>query len=178
MKRTPLLVVLLVLALSGAAVAGTGAFALGLGTFGVIVDAGDPYGDDTFMGGALVGTYAFDDHKGVRGLFYATEHEDVSTLENNGFEAQFLFGSHLMREGFRYYGLAGYYSETWEVAAVDRDFSGLTVGFGIGYTWKKVILDWWGAWRQPGDYQDMADSLGATVDMTAAAGALALSYRF
>jgi hypothetical protein len=180
MKRTSLITLVLLVALAGIASAQATEFSLGLGTFGVVVDNEKPVDDDNLFGGSIVGTYAFNDKVAARGIFFSTTHDDDDELINAGIEAHVLYGRKLTQAGFRYYGLAGFFSETWDNDIIDESFSGLTVGFGIGYAWEKVALDWWGAWRSPSKYQDLWDDLetGVDNDMKAMAGSLSVSYRF
>jgi hypothetical protein len=178
MSRTPWITLMLLVALAGIASAQASEFSLGLSSFGVIVNNEDPYDDDQLFGGAIVGTYAFNDQLAVRGILFSTTHNDDDELTNAGLEAHVLYGRNLTQAGFRYYGLGGFFSETWDMEIIEPEFSGLTLGFGIGYAWEKVALDWWGAWRAPSDYQDFIDDFVDDNDVTAASGALSLSYRF
>jgi len=180
MSRTPWITLMLLVALAGIASAQATEFSLGIGTFGVMVDNEEPFDDDNLYGGSIVGTYAFNDKVAARGILFSTTHEDDDELINAGIEAHVLYGSKLNQAGFRYYGLAGFFSESWDNDINDESFSGLTVGFGIGYAWEKVALDWWGAWRSPSKYQDFFDDLetGLENDMKAVAGSISLSYRF
>ncbi len=138
---------------------------------------------DSFGGLSLGGSYAFSSSMAVRGAAYATEHEDTSMLKINGFEAQFLLGSNLDRVGFRWFGLGGFYKDTFEVevlgVSASHDFSGLMVGGGLGYNWEKVVLDFSLAWRQADDYKDYVEDVSeAETDVVMSSGSLSIGFRF
>ncbi len=151
---------------------------VGIGTYAAVVDNPSPFADDKLYGFSLTGTLGLGPSLAVRGNLYFTEHDDVSGLDNNGLDAQLLFGGGMNRYGFKYYGIVGLFSETWDSGAAEHDFSGLELGFGIGYDWRRISLDWWGVWRDPGDYEDLVRSAtGVAVDLNAASGALMLTFR-
>ncbi len=165
-------------------------FKLGVGTYGVMIQ-GDSvtYGsdDDTFLGGALVGTVCFTPHIAVRGSVYATEHEDDSDLELNGVDIQLLLGTNFYK-GFNAFVGIGYFSETMEITSnfggytvgLEEDFSGAEASFGLGYSWSRVSLDYVVSIRDTSDYEDFVDkyAYGSVDDIVAISAGITLSYIF
>ncbi|WP_300667814.1 hypothetical protein [Desulfoluna sp.] len=167
-------------------------FKLGVGTYGLIIEgdsATQGTDDDTFYGGALVGTACFTQHVAIRGAFYATEHEDYSDLEMSGMDLQLLLGTNFY-EGFNVFGGIGVYSETLEMSGgsfngvsinAEKDFSGAQASFGVGYSWSKVSLDYVINIRDKSDYEDFIREYSGTnsVDnIVAVSGGITLSYIF
>ena len=139
-------------------------------------------GEDTdFEGFTVGGTYAFSSSMAVRGGFYSTENETLELIEINGLEAQFLLGSNLNAEGFKIYGLGGFFRETPKVGSIesDVDYSGAMIGGGLGYNWKSVALDFSLAWRQNDDYMDEDnDAKSDDPDIDMMSGSLSIGLRF
>ena len=131
--------------------------------------------DDSFGGGALSATYAFNDNFAIRGNLYSLEHVDYSDVELTGFELSAYYGTGLATKGFKAYVGGGLYSESLEVSDFDEDFSGAHISGGFGYNWESVSLDFSIALRSTGDYEDLVDD---REEVAAASGSLVLAYRF
>ncbi|MDN3652259.1 outer membrane beta-barrel protein [Thalassotalea ponticola] len=150
-------------------------WAVGIGSYGLTIEPDDnDYAEDEFYGYNLSLTYASVDHIAVRAALYDTEHDDLSDLELSGLELQLLAGTGLRNNGFKAYGLLGFYSETMELASFEEDFSGFQLGGGIGYHWPQVSLDLSVAFRSTSDYEDFAE----LNDVMATSSSLNIAYRF
>ncbi|RCU49568.1 hypothetical protein EZV61_15515 [Corallincola luteus] len=150
-------------------------WSVGVGSYALIIDS-DDYGDDTFEGYALSADYAINDNFAVRGNYYSLEHEDLSSLEIDGFELLGYFGTGLMTEGFKAYIGGGFFSENLDGPfGLDEDFSGLQLNGGLGYNWEYVALDFSLAVRDPSDYEDLGDD---DDDLTVVSGLLKIAFRF
>lgn len=158
-------------------------FKLGVGIYGLIIDGEtDTSGieDDTFYGGALVGTACFTRHIALRGAFYSAEHEDHSELEVTGVDIQLLLGTNFYK-GFNAFAGIGFFSETMKLSSdfggfsvsAEEDFSGAQATFGIGYSWSKVALDYVVSIRDTSDYEDFIGE-----DLNAVSAGITLSYIF
>ena len=142
---------------------------------------------DNFEGYAFTASFALSPGAAVRGHLYFTKHEDEDDVSLDGYDAQLMLGSNLVREGFKIYALGGYWSESLEIdasalskssASVESDFSGLMAGLGIGYNWESATLDFWVAWKDPGEYKDLIEDAGGESDVTMGAGAITFGLRF
>ncbi len=151
-------------------------WSVGAGTYAVALGWEDSE-NDSFGGGALSATYAFNDNFAIRGNLYSLEHDDYSDAELTGFELSAFYGTGLATKGFKAYVGGGLYSETLEFNNVDFDesFSGAQISGGFGYNWESVSLDFFIALRSTGDYEDLADDGD---EVSAASGSLVLAYRF
>jgi hypothetical protein len=184
MKRILCLSLILIL-LAGASLAqGTSKSSYaGVGAYSVLFMYDNSDMDETFGGYSITGGHAFSANFAARGHLYFTTHEDDSDLEINGYDIQAMLGGGLAGQGFKYYLLGGYFSESTDVslgaATVSADFTGMMFGFGIGYTWESVTLDWWGSVRNSSDWDDFMDTISAeTLDYQHGAGGLSLGFRF
>ncbi len=155
----------------------------GVGAYSVLFmyDTGDM--DETYGGYAITGGHAFSSNFAARGHLYFTTHENEDDLEINGYDIQAMLGGNLAGQGFKYYLLGGYFTESMEVSvgsvSASADFSGMLFGFGLGYTWESVTLDWWGSVRNSSDWDDLLDAVSAeTLDYQHGAGGLSLGFRF
>ena len=141
-------------------------FKLGVGSYSVMVaeDEGSSSSkDELFYGGALVGTLCLNQHLALRAVSYSAEHEDISSLDVDGYDLQLLLGTSFY-EGWNFFGGLGSFSEKWEMEygplfegssqSINKRFSGAEVSLGLGYSWKKVSLDYVLNIRETDDYKD------------------------
>ncbi|SET41054.1 hypothetical protein [Thalassotalea agarivorans] len=154
---------------------------LGAGYYVLEVNAdSEDFGDDQFTGYVLSGGYAFSNEVGVRVNYYMTEHSDLSSLENDGFDLLGLWGSGLTEEGFKAYIGGGFYSEKWELSELSfsESFSGLQLAGGLGYSWEAFTLDGILTLRETSKYEDFFEDAGINADASAVTFALVASIRF
>jgi len=184
MKRILFLSLILIL-LAGTAMAQEAAKSsyAGVGAYSVLFMSDNAANEDTFGGYAINGGHAFSSNFAARGHLYFTTHEKEEALEINGFDVQAMLGGNLDGQGFKYYLCGGYFSESAEVSAGSAsagvDFTGMLFGFGIGYTWESVTLDWWGSVRNSSDWDDVMQGGAPEVpDYQHGAGGLSLGFRF
>jgi hypothetical protein len=149
-------------------------WSVGAGTY-VVTIAFDNSEDDSFGGGALSATYAFNDNFAIRGNLFSLEHEDFSDVELTGFEMLAYYGTGLATKGFKAYVGGGLYNESIEANYFDEDFTGVQISGGIGYNWESLSLDFSLGLRSTGDYEDIFDD---GEEVSVASGALVLAYRF
>ncbi|WP_325412008.1 hypothetical protein [Pseudomonas sp.] len=157
-------------------------FALGLSSYATVFSVDTYKGSDEFRfgGAAINATLSLNNNLALRGHLYSQEWEDASSTELSGFDLQLLLGSNLAREGFKYYLSLGLFSEELEEPGYSRSLSGTMIGFGLGYNWERVALDFSLHARQAQPYADMLEELGYPYSGTVSAGsgALSLAYRF
>ncbi len=184
MYRTIVLLLILTLA-AGAALAQATPKNMTAGAGVYVVTTSDGDDDESMEGYALTGTMALGPGSAVRGHLYFTTHEENDDLKLDGFDGQFLLGSNLNRLGFKMYALGGYWKETLKLDTTTKttspelDFAGFMAGLGIGYNWPSAALDFWVAWRDPGEYKDYMEGLtGVEPDISMGAGALSFGLRF
>lgn len=153
---------------------------VGIGTYALTVDADvDGYGEDDYSGFTLSTAYAFSDDIGLRVQYYDMEHDDLSSLEVSGFDANVFYGTGLLNEGFKAYIGGGFYTESHEIESFDEDVSGMQISGGLGYNWEKVSLELALNIRSTGDYEDFVEDAGGdTGDVTAVSSSLIFSFRF
>ena len=133
--------------------------------------------DDEFGGLAIYGGGAFNDNFGMRGLLGFQSHQDVD-IDVRAMEVTIQAGTGLATEGFKAYGSAGFFSETWSSSGLsDESFTGGLFGGGIGYNWAPVSLEFWVHIRSTSDYED-ALGPNSGVSLSAASAGLGLSGRF
>ena len=183
-------------------------FALGISSYATAVIVDTPSGRDdwSFGGAAINATLAFNNNIALRGHLYSQSEADNENIEVSGYDIQALFGSNLTNEGLKYYLALGLYSEELNVDIYrtgyrsypyypyypyytyysytenySRSMTGLMLGFGLGYNWSRVALDFTVSIRDAQPYADTFEELnlywsGGTV--AAASGAFSLAYRF
>jgi hypothetical protein len=176
MKRFILLltVAVLVMLMAVPAIARPRTGTLGVGTYVVQFDS-NGY-KDNFIGLGFSASTAISRNMVVRGVIYATEHEDMDDFTAVGVDAQLLFGKNLIRPGFKLYAGLDYFMETLELdlgewGSDEEDYSGLGLILGLGYNFRNMSIDWYGCARNPDAYD------GFDLD-TVGAGSLMISMRF
>jgi len=155
---------------SAPAFAEAGKGSIGFASKSIVIESGTAL-TYTWSGLALVGEYAFTDYIALHGTYYTLVETADANSEMKGFDADIRFGPNGM--GFTYYGSLGYFGDTWNgsTTALTQDYSGTSFGFGIGYNWEHINLDWnIFTIRSNADYPGGVDFVGT--------GALGLSYRF
>ena len=184
MFRTTILLLTLILT-AGTALAQATPKNITAGAGVYVVTTSDDDERDSMEGYAITGAMALGPGSAIRGHLSFTEHEDNSNLKLEGFDGQFLLGSNLNRLGFKIYALGGYFSETLKLESTSKttaneaDFAGFMAGLGIGYNWPSAALDFWVAWRDPGEYKEYYEGLfGVEPDINMGAGALTFGIRF
>ena len=161
---------------SGQAIAG-GQGTVGVGSYAIVATLSG-FGlstTSTYGGSALVGSYNFTPLISASGHIYGTTLQGGGE-EIGGYDAMVRFGKHDI--GFTYFGSMGFFSETWKTtdgSGLKIDASGGLFGFGIGYNWEEVSLNYEFAFRSAKDYE-AAVAPGLTVTETS--GSLNIAYRF
>ena len=187
MKLTPLLTTALFLAPS-LAFAQQGAevqkhFSVGVASYATAIGYSDNGYDETdgFGGPALFAIGAVNDHVAFRLTYAMQEETDDSNYSIDALEGAVLLGTGLSTRGFRAYGALGLFNETHEYhyyrSSYEQDFSGYTLGGGLGYNWSYVTLEFWLNLRDTADYEDEFYTHRVD-DLTAVSGGLGLSARF
>lgn len=158
-------------------------FAVGVASYATAIGYSDNGRDETegFSGPALIATGAVNDHVAFRFTYAMQEETDDSDYSIDAFEGAVLLGTGLSTQGFRAYGALGLFNETHEYhyyrSRYEQDYSGYTLGGGLGYNWRYVTLEFWLTLREASDYEDQFYS--STVDdLAAMSGGLGLSARF
>lgn len=126
-----------------------------------------------FSGYSFVAAYAFTDNMALRGQYYMLENNKNSSWESTGIDLDFLFGTSLASEGFKYYGGLGLYTDEWTEGSISEEFSGLQFLGGLGYNWSAVSLEYKLAVRGADDYTEFRGA-----DSGAASSSLIISARF
>ncbi|WP_198147258.1 outer membrane beta-barrel protein [Gilvimarinus polysaccharolyticus] len=158
-------------------------FSLGLASYATAVGYSDNGRDDTegFGGPALIAIGAINDHVAFRLTYAAQENTDDSGHNIDALEGAMLLGTGLATQGFRAYGALGLFDETHEYTAyrrtAEQDYSGYTLGGGLGYNWRFVTLDVWLNLRDASDYEDNYYTRRPD-DVVAMSGGLGLFARF
>lgn len=159
-------------------------FSVGVASYATAIAYTTSYGrdeSDGFGGPALFATGAINDHFAFRLTYASQEDTDDSRYSINALEGAFLAGTGLATQGFRAYGAIGLFNETHEYqtyrSSAEQDFSGYTLGGGIGYSWRPVTLEFWLNLRDPADYEDNYYT-GRTDDLVAMSGGFGVSARF
>lgn len=153
-------------------------FTIGIGTYALNLSYNNST-DDEFSGFGISASYAFTDQFAVRGEYYSLDHDDFSALEASGIDLVAYLGTGLATQGFKAYIGGGLFSETWEIAGFEEDFSGLQLNGGIGYNWDVIALDFVLGIRDASEYEDfIMRTIGVNTDATAVSGSLILSARF
>lgn len=155
-------------------------FSLGIGTYRSVISLDAPLAnDDELSGIAFTLGYAVSDMFALRGTYFSLEHDDFSEIESTGYDLLAYFGTGLASQGFKAYIGGGLFKDKWEFGPFSESFDGLQLNGGLGYNWQSVSLDLVLGIRDPGDYEDFANSLFATsYTATAISTSLLLSYRF
>lgn len=113
--------------------------------------------DDTLTGGHVGYARDFNDHLGLRAAYFATEHDDYSSVEAAGYDVTLVAGR--LHHGFNVWGGVGLFDEEWESTetSFSETFSGTQLQFGIGYSWEPVSLRWVMNFRDASDYKDFVN---------------------
>ena len=156
-----------------------------LGTYSTIIAYDTAYDDDDTLTGGHVG-YArdFNDHIGLRGAYFATEHDDYPTIEATGYDVTLVAGR--LNHGFNVWGGFGLFDEEWETTdgRFAESFSGTHLQFGIGYSWEPVSLRWVLNMRDASDYEDFVNEQNSgsyyyeEVQAAAVSSSLNIGFRF
>lgn len=151
-------------------------WSVGVGSYAFVVSNDNDNIDSADFGGySFSGAYAFNNHFQVRATYFSLENEDFNDFDSSGFDLMGYGGMGLSEKGFRAYGGAGMFSDTWDYAGQDDSFSGFQLGGGIGYNWGQVALDFVINLREAEEYEDFLLAPGTYVTLS---GNLAISYLF
>lgn len=161
--------------LSAAALAQDKPFSLGAGFYGTSFTA-DGYESYDFSGLAITASGAFSNHLGARINYFLLEDDYLPVTESEGIDVQLLLGSGLLYEGFKIYGSVGFFRDDWTMGELSESFGGGQLGFGLGYNWPAVALDFAVNLRQSRDYKEkMGWNAG---DLSVGSSMLSLALRF
>ena len=160
---------------SGQAIAG-GQGTVGVGSYAIVATLSG-FGlstTSTYGGSALVGSYNFTPLISASGHIYGTTLQGGGE-EIGGYDAMVRFGKHDV--GFTYFGSVGVFSETWKTTdgTMSIDASGGLFGFGLGYNWDDVALNYEFTIR---DAKDYTAAMLPGVTATETSGSLNIAYRF
>jgi len=133
--------------------------------------------DDKFAGGQASVFYAPTDNIAIKATIYSLENEIFSFIKSDGYDLVIYAGQGLISNGFKFYGGAGIFKETWSLFGSEDVFTGIQLNGGIGYNWENVALDLDVGVREITDYDNIFSPLGYYVDAVASSS-LTLSIRF
>ena len=141
----------------------------GVGTYSTIVD----YESESTIrlhGLALIYTFSFTNWIAVHAEGYSQEDDGVDV---HGVDISMLLGHNLLNNGFRIYFKAGRFLEKMDSGPFGNEVnSGTLLGLGIGWTWTRVDLNFWMAWREPNAYEHGGE------DVNAISSGLSIAFRF
>lgn len=129
-------------------------------------------------GFSLYGTAILNDNLAARlSVSGLSDNDFVYEVDSLGLDASVLVGRGLATQGFKAYGVVGYYQDDYELTVTGSDTfddtaRGYQIGAGIGYNWRGISLDAWATGRSTSDYED------AMVDVNYFTYSMGLSYRF
>lgn len=161
--------------ISGAALALEKPFSLGAGFYGTSFTA-EGYESYDFSGLALTGSAAVSNNLGMRINYFLLEDDTLPVVESEGVDIQLLLGTGLLYEGFRIYGSLGFFRDDWSMGEYSESFGGGQLGFGLGYNWPAVTLDFSVNLRQARDYRQQAFT--TIPDLSVGSSMLSLALRF
>lgn len=159
---------------------------LGMSTDAIEEYYGSTSYSDNFSGLGLFGSYTFTDNFFVTGNYYSLDHEDTSSVNDQGLEFIFYGGAGLTTtNSAKLYAGLGYYSGTFSVSSYEKDVSGLILSGGIGYNWEQFAVDFVIGFRDSNGYEDALietyDLIGYTItdaDISSTTVDLKASFRF
>lgn len=137
--------------------------------------------DFEFSGNVLTAQYAVTDKWAVKATYQSLEFDDNSDVSSTNVDVLAYFGRGFLTDNkLKVYAGLGFFSDTWgtDDDADDIDFSGFTVGGGVGYNWERVALDFVINARQASDYGEFVEDAGGFGTVVAVTGALTISARF
>ncbi len=120
---------------------------------------------------------------GFNGNLYFLRHRGSNQLSDDvyavGFEGEVQAGLNVAKEGFKVYGVIGFYAENWSNGDFDENFSGVHLGVGLGYNWRDVSLDVTFRGRTTRDYDNfLRDLYGPNAEAAAGTASVTVGYRF
>lgn len=174
-KQAASAALLLCAVLSGTAQAQDKPFSVGAGFYGTNFSS-EGYESYDMSGIAITGSGAFSNNLGARVTYFLLEDDTLPIVESEGIDVQVLLGSGLLYEGFKIYGSVGFFRDDWSMGPLSESFGGGQLGFGLGYNWPAVTLDFAVNLRQARDYkQKMFQEI---YDLSASSSMLSLGLRF
>ena len=174
MKKNVILAAAMLAAFASTAQAEESKGKIGLGSY--VLSTTDLAGaTNNYNGAALVGGYNFTDTFSVNAHAYSLTHEVLTMVTMKGFDLMVRAGHNGL--GFTYFGGLGLFNETLTGTifgiSASHGFSGGLVGFGLGYNWEHVSVEWEGAIRGSQAYTDFTGK-----DTAAVNASFNVSYRF
>jgi len=156
-------------ALSSPAQADDNKFSVGIGSYALSIT--DQVVTQDFSGPALVLGYTITDFVAVNSHIYSIKDDFNQTMD--GYDLALRLGK--FTPGFNFFVQGGIFSETLSssTSSATRDFSVTFLGFGAGYKWDKVGIDFDVSRRAIKDYQGTS-----TANIDAATSSLSVSYLF
>lgn len=162
--------------ISGATLAWEKPFSLGAGFYGTSFTA-EGYESYDFSGIAITGSAAFSNNLAARVTYFLLEDETpLPVTESEGADVQLLLGTGLLYEGFKAYGSVGVFRDNWSMGTLSESFTGGQLGFGLGYNWPALTLDFAVNLRQARDYKQKA--YFPVADLSVGSSMLSLALRF
>lgn len=142
---------------------------IGIGTYSTIIDY-DTESRISLHGLAINYTFSFTNWIAVHAEGYRQEDGGIDV---HGIDVSMLLGHNLRNNGFRIYFKAGMFFDKMDSGPFgDETYSGTLLGLGLGWTFTRIDVNLWAAWRDPSTYEDGND------DANAASCGLSVAFRF